>query len=225
MTKMSIIMPVLNEADGIDAALDALQPLRLAGVEVIVVDGGSSDGTVDRMGRRADAVLRSAPGRALQQNAGAAAARGEVLLFLHADTRLPPDAVEQVLDGMSGSGRGWGRFDVRLTGRALPFRFIERLISLRSRLTGIATGDQAIFVRRDRFEQVGGFPPLPLMEDLALSRRLRAGGRPLSLRAAVTTSSRRWETRGIWRTILLMWRLRLEFWLGGDPARLAARYR
>jgi rSAM/selenodomain-associated transferase 2 len=225
MKQISIIMPVLNEADGIGAALDDLQPLRTAGVEVVVVDGGSSDGTVDRIRGRADAVLGSAPGRAIQQNLGAAAAGGEVLLFLHVDTRLPGGAVEAVLDGLDRSGLGWGRFDVRLSGRHPLLRVVERLISLRSGLTGIATGDQAVFVRRELFERVGGFPAIPLMEDVALSTRLRETGRPLCLRARVTTSSRRWESRGILRTILLMWRLRLAYWLGADPAALAARYR
>lgn len=222
---ISIVVPVLNESAGIVDALDALAGLRGVGVEVIVSDGGSTDGTADLAEGRADRVVRGPAGRATQQNAGAAASGGDVLLFLHVDTRLPEGAVQRVTAGLQRSGRGWGRFDVRLTGRHPAFRVVERLISLRSRLSGIATGDQAIFVRRDWFERVGGFPGIPLMEDVALSRRLRRLGPPLCLRDRVATSSRRWETRGIARTILLMWRLRLEYWLGADPARLAVRYR
>lgn len=220
--QISIIIPTLNESSGIAQVLAALQGVR---AEVIVVDGGSTDDTADLAAGRCDRLVSFAPGRARQQNAGAAVSSGGVLLFLHADTRLPEGAVERILDGLERSGRGWGRFDVRLTGRHPVFRILERLISLRSRLTGIATGDQAIFVRRDWFERVGGFPEIPLMEDVALSRSLKRLGRPLCLRARVTTSSRRWEARGIARTVLLMWRLRLEYWMGADPALLAARYR
>lgn len=225
MRRISIVVPALNEADGIAATLLPLQPLRGRGHEVIVVDGGSADGTAEVAGPLADRVVGSARGRALQQNAGAREAGGDVLLFLHADTRLPEGADRRVLEGLAGSGREWGRFDVRLSGRHPAFRVVERMISLRSRLVGVATGDQAIFVRREAFEAVGGFPEIPLMEDVALSRALLRRGRPLCLRVAATTSSRRWETRGIARTILLMWRLRLEYRLGVDPERLARRYR
>ncbi|MBB4636384.1 TIGR04283 family arsenosugar biosynthesis glycosyltransferase [Longimicrobium terrae] len=223
--RISIIIPALNEAEGIADTLAALAPLRARGHQVIVADGGSADATVELARPLADAIVDAPRGRALQQNAGAAAADGDVLLFLHADTRLPPDADRLVLDGLAAGGAGWGRFDVRLTGGAPMLRVVERMISLRSRATGIATGDQAIFVRRDWWERAGGFPPIPLMEDVALSTTLRRRGRPLCLRAAVTTSSRRWEQRGVWRTILLMWRLRMEYALGADPERLAARYR
>jgi rSAM/selenodomain-associated transferase 2 len=222
---LSIVVPVLNEAEQIDSLLDSLAEARSQGAEIVVVDGGSVDGTLKRVSGRADRCVHSLPGRARQQNSGAALAHGEVILFLHADTRLPPGAVGTVLDGLGRTGRGWGRFDVRLTGRHPAFRMVERMISLRSRLSGIATGDQAIFVRRELFDQIGGFPEIPLMEDVALSRRLLATGPPLCLSDAVVTSSRRWESRGIVRTILLMWRLRLAYWLGADPARLAARYR
>jgi rSAM/selenodomain-associated transferase 2 len=223
--RISIVVPALDEADGIAATLAPLQALRARGHEVLVVDGGSVDGTVAVAAPLADRVLRSERGRARQQNTGAAAARGDVLLFLHADTRLPEGADALVLRGLARSGAGWGRFDVRLTGRHPALRVVERMISIRSRVTGIATGDQAIFARRDWFAAAGGFPEIPLMEDLALSRALRRRGRPLCLRAAVTTSSRRWETRGIGRTILLMWRLRLAYYLGADPERLAREYR
>ncbi|HEX8246093.1 MAG TPA: TIGR04283 family arsenosugar biosynthesis glycosyltransferase [Longimicrobium sp.] len=220
-----MIVPTLNEAAEIAASLHALHPLRARGCEVVVVDGGSTDATVELARPLADRVLQSERGRARQQNTGAAAASGDVLLFLHADTRLPANADERVIGGLERSGRGWGRFDVRLTGRHPALRVIERMMGVRSRLTGIATGDQAIFVRRDWFRRAGGFPEIPLMEDVALSKELKRLGPPLCLRDPVTTSSRRWEERGVMRTMLLMWRLRLEFWLGADPARLAERYR
>ena len=225
MHRISIIIPALNEAGGIQAILEALQPLRARGHEVVVVDGGSVDGTPQVARAMADRVIASPRGRAAQQNAGAAAAAGDVLLFLHADTLLPPDADGLVLDGLQASGRGWGRFDVRLSGAAPLLRVVEWMMGVRSRVTGIATGDQAIFVRADWFRRAGGFPPMPLMEDVALSGALKRLGPPLCLRARVTTSSRRWEQRGIARTIVLMWRLRLAYALGADPARLADRYR
>ena len=156
-------------------------------------------------------------------NAGAAAARGDILLFLHADTRLPNDTDGLMRDGLARSARVWGRFDVQFDGGRL-FSLIAFLMNLRSRLTGIATGDQGIFVIRSVFESVGGFPPIELMEDIALSARLKHISRPLCLRARVTTSARRWRTHGILNTVLLMWRLRLAFFFGADPARLAQRY-
>lgn len=223
--RLSIIIPALNEAAGIVDTLAPLQALRARGHEVVVVDGGSTDGTAELARPLADHVVASERGRARQQNAGAAAASGGVLLFLHADTRLPEGADGLVLRGLRAAGRGWGRFDVRLSGAHPMLRVVERMMGARSRITGIATGDQAIFVRRDWFARAGGFPSIPLMEDVALSRTLRGMGRPLCLRARAVTSSRRWEERGVWRTIGLMWRLRLEFALGADPARLAERYR
>jgi rSAM/selenodomain-associated transferase 2 len=222
---LSIVVPVLNEAAGIAGALDSLQPLRASGAECIVVDGGSHDGTMERAAPLADRVLEASRGRGSQMNAGAAVARGDVLLFLHADTRLPPSANRVLLAGLAESGLAWGRFDVRLSGRHPAFRIIERAISARSRVTGIATGDQAIFVRRSAFVAVGGFPELPLMEDLALSRALkRIHGRPLCLRPPVVTSSRRWEQHGILRTVLRMWGLKLAYYAGADPGGLARRY-
>lgn len=222
---LSIVVPALDEATGIGATLAALQEMRGRGVEVVVVDGGSADGTGEVAAPLVDRVIRAERSRARQQNAGAAAAAGEVLLFLHADTRLPADADRAVLDGLARSGRGWGRFDVRLSGGHPALRVVERMIGWRSRATGIATGDQAIFVRRAWFRRAGGFPDIPLMEDVALSKALRRIGRPLCLRERVVTSSRRWEERGILRTILLMWRLRLAYALGADPAAVAKRYR
>ncbi|HKN10011.1 MAG TPA: TIGR04283 family arsenosugar biosynthesis glycosyltransferase [Pseudomonadota bacterium] len=224
MSKISIIIPVLDEGEAIVAMLDRLANLRALGVEVIVVDGGSRDATVLRARPRADCVISAPRGRAPQMNAGAVRASGSVLLFLHADTRLPDDADRIVFDGLHRSGRAWGHFDVRIDGTHALLAVIARLMGIRSRLTGIATGDQAMFVRRDAFDAVGGFPPIPLMEDIALSKLLKRVSRPLCLRECVTTSGRRWEKNGIFSTIWLMWKLRLAFFLGADPWQLARRY-
>jgi rSAM/selenodomain-associated transferase 2 len=222
--RLSIVVPVLDEADGITATLHALAPLRARGHEVIVVDGGSRDGTRQACAGLADAVVDSVRGRARQMNTGAAKAWGEVLLFLHADTRLPPHADACVLAALE-QGAQWGRFDVRIDGRSALFPLIAALMNLRSRCSGIATGDQAIFVQRRVFERVGGFPDQPLMEDIELSRRLRAVSRPACLRERATTSGRRWERDGVWRTITLMWRLRLRYWLGTPAQVLADTYK
>jgi rSAM/selenodomain-associated transferase 2 len=222
--RLSIIVPVLDEAAGMVTALGRLQPLRLRGHEVIVVDGGSRDGSPEAARAVADHVIQSPRGRALQMNAGARTAKGDVLLFLHADTILPADADHLIIEGLDGSGRAWGRFDVRLSGEATALRVVAFFMNQRSRLTGIATGDQAIFVRRATFERIGGFPALALMEDIALTRRLRRVSRPLCLREQLVASSRKWEREGVVRTVLLMWRLRLAFFLGADPAELARRY-
>jgi rSAM/selenodomain-associated transferase 2 len=225
VNSLSIIVPTLNEAAGIGAALAALQPLRALGHEVVVVDGGSGDGTPDLAAPLADRVANAPRGRASQMNAGARLAAGDVLLFLHADTRLPPRADRLVLDGLAGSGRAWGRFDVYIDGRHRLLRLVAALMNVRSRMSGIATGDQAIFVRRDAFVSVGGFPELPLMEDIAFSAALKRVSRPLCLHERVLTSGRRWESRGVMRTIALMWWLRLRYFLGASPERLAEIYR
>jgi len=223
--KVSVIVPVLNEAPRIRATLEALQPLRKGGHEVIVVDGGSDDGTAALARTLCDRVLCSAQGRARQMNAGANVARGDILWFLHADTLVSPAALVALQDELERSTRDWGRFDVSLTGAHPLLRLVEWSMNLRSHLTAIATGDQGIFVRGELFEQVGGFADIPLMEDIALSRRLKRHGPPLRLRARLHTSSRRWESNGIVRTILLMWRLRFAYWRGVTPQRLAERYR
>jgi rSAM/selenodomain-associated transferase 2 len=224
MPSLSIIVPVLNEGERIAASLDALAPLRALGVEVVVVDGGSRDATVQRARLRASKVIPAPRGRATQMNAGAEKATGDILLFLHSDTRLPSDADHVLLNGLERSGRAWGRFDVQIDSKKPLLRIVARMMNLRSRLTGIATGDQAIFVRRDAFRQVGGFPPIELMEDIALSKLLKRIGPPLCLRERVITSARRWEKRGVINTILLMWRLRLAYFFGGDPKDLAQLY-
>lgn len=220
---ISIVVPVLTEAEGIVAALTAVQPLRAAGAEVIVADGGSGDATMALAAPLADRVIAAPRGRASQMNTAAALARGEVLLFLHADTALPEGAAALIAVALR-AGRVWGRFDVRIEGRSRWLPVVAALMNRRSRLSGIATGDQAMFVTRRAFAAVGGFPDIPLMEDIELSRKLKRLSRPACLAARVTTSGRRWEKHGVWRTILLMWRLRLRHFLGADPRRLAVEY-
>jgi len=221
---LSIVMPVLNESSGIEATLRELASLRPRGAEVIVCDGGSHDDTAALAQPLADRVLCVPPGRARQMNAGAAVARAPVLLFLHADTSLPEGADRLVLQAMA-AGASWGRFDVRIAGRPFMLRVVAVLMNLRSRWSGIATGDQAIFMTRALFAQAGGFPDQPLMEDVEICRRLRRIAPPACLRARVTTSGRRWETRGVWRTIFLMWRLRWQYWRGAPADALARAYR
>ncbi len=219
---LSIIIPVLNEAPVIADLLDALQPLRARGVEIIVADGGSSDGTVGLVLPRCDAVIPAPRGRAWQMNAGAREARGDALLFLHADTRLPENADTLVVSALRN--REWGRFDVRIEGSAPMLPVIAAMMNLRSRVTGIATGDQAMFMSRKAFVAMGGFPEIALMEDISASRALKRMGTPACLKDKVITSGRRWEKNGVWRTILLMWRLRLSYFLGAKPNTLARRY-
>jgi len=221
--KVSIVIPTLDERNHIGFLLRDLEPLRQTGHEVIIADGGSTDGTRALAGSRADRVVLVPRGRASQMNAGARTAAGDVLWFLHADSRALPGAQSQLLDACR-AGAIWGRFDVRLAGHRPLLRVVERMMNWRSRLTGIATGDQGIFVTRAVFEAVGGFPPIPLMEDIALSKSLRRHSRPACLSGPILTSSRRWEANGILRTILLMWRLRLAYALGADPRRLADLY-
>ena len=220
--RLSIIVPVLNEAAGIVRALEALQPLRSRGHEVIVVDGGSTDATQALAQPLADCVLVSPRGRAAQMNAGAASASGDAYLFLHADTRLPDRADTLIEEALSA--HRWGRFDVRIDSPHWMLAIVATMMNLRSRLTGIATGDQAMFVTRAAFEEGGGFPAIALMEDLAFSSKLKRRGRPACLAAKVVTSPRRWERNGVFGTVLMMWRLRLAYALGADPERLARIY-
>jgi rSAM/selenodomain-associated transferase 2 len=224
MPRISIVLPVLNEETQIARCLQDLQTLRGLDCELIVVDGGSNDRTVALAEPLADQILAGPRGRATQMNAGARRANGEILWFLHADSTPPSDAPERIRAALAHPRRQWGRFDVRLSGGHPFLRVVETLMNLRARLTGIVTGDQGIFVRREAFEQVDGFPTIPLMEDIALSRRLRRRGWPVRLPQRLQTSSRRWERDGILRTVLLMWRLRLAYFLGADPARLVRIY-
>ena len=222
--RLSIVVPVLDEAEGIAAHLAALATLRANGAEVIVVDGGSTDATCEIAEPLSDRVVVAPRGRATQMNAGAALASGDVLVFLHADTRLPPNADRLIAAAFTGGGRLWGRFDVEIEGRHPLLPLIAGLMNLRSRATGIATGDQAIFVTREAFREVRGYPDIPLMEDVALSCALKRLSRPACIAQRVTTSGRRWESRGVLRTIATMWRLRLAFFLGASPRRLALAY-
>ncbi len=222
--KLSIIIPVLNEAPIIVHTLSSLQPLRHKGHEVIVVDGGSDDDSRLLSKPLADKVIQTLRGRSRQMNTGATLARGDILLFLHADTFLPDHADRLIVEGMKGRRRSWGRFDVKLSGKHPLLRIIEFLMNWRSRLSHIATGDQAIFVKREIFEAIGGFPEIDLMEDITLSKILKRYGRPICFWQRVLTSSRRWETKGLSRTIFLMWFLRLAYFYKVDPKRLIKLY-
>lgn len=222
--RVSIIVPVLNEATGIVEFLKSLVLMQTDKVEVIVVDGGSTDQTLALARPQVNRVIQSAKGRALQMNAGAAVARGSVLLFLHADTELPSGAL-LAIDQSIAQGARWGRFDVSISGRSPWLKLVSTLMNWRSRLSGIATGDQAMFVTRVAFDAVGGFAPIALMEDIALSTALNKLGAPACLSQQVVTSGRRWEQHGVLRTIVLMWRLRLAYFLGADPNQLARHYR
>lgn len=223
MLQLSIIIPALNEAGCIRDILRQLQALRGQGHEVILVDGGSCDETIALAQALVDQLLPAPAGRALQMNVGAKAASGQAFWFLHADTRVPDKAARLIIEALQQAG-SWGRFDVRLSGDKLLLRLVERMMNWRSRFTGVASGDQGIFVTRELFERVGGFADLPLMEDIDLSRRLKREQWPVCLRDTLTTSSRRWEQKGVLRTIALMWYLRLAYFLGVSPARLAMRY-
>lgn len=221
---LSVIIPTLNEADYITGLLQDLAPLRAQGHEVILVDGGSDDQTPAIATARVDRFIQAERGRAVQLNAGAQVAVGDILWFLHADTRVPPDAAARLIHACS-EGRPWGRFNVHLSGSHWLLRIIEAMMNFRSCITAVATGDQGIFVTRERFAAVGGFPEIPLMEDIALSKALRRQARPACIRRPrLKTSSRRWEQHGITATMLLMWRLRLAYAMGAAPSDLARRY-
>jgi rSAM/selenodomain-associated transferase 2 len=221
--QLSIIIPALNEAGCIREILWQLQALRAQGHEVILVDGGSCDETIALAQPLVDQLLPAPAGRAVQMNIGAKAASGRLFWFLHADTRVPDKAACLINEALQHAG-SWGRFDVRLSGDRILLRLVERMMNWRSRFTGVATGDQGIFVTRELFERVGGFADLPLMEDIDLSRRLKRHQWPACLRDTLITSSRRWEQQGVLRTIALMWYLRLAYFLGVPAARLATRY-
>lgn len=220
---ISIIIPTLNEARCIRNSLLALQYLRPKGHEIIVVDGGSNDDTCLQAQGLCDQIITTNKGRARQLNAGANNARGDILLFLHADTQLPADVQQLVITGLSNNG--WGYFKVRLNGTHPFYRIIETLMNWRSRFSHIATGDQALFIRRPLFNSIGGFPDIEIMEDIGISKRLKNIGQiPFYITTPAMTSCRRWQQNGILSTVLLMWRLRWAYFIGADPAQLARRY-
>jgi rSAM/selenodomain-associated transferase 2 len=223
--RLTVVVPTLNEAERIVACLQPLRAWRKRGTELIVADGGSTDTTVVLAKPWADHVLVGPRGRAKQMNLGASMATGDVLLFLHADTQLPADAPAVLEAALTDAQVSWGRFDVQIDGESPLLKLVAALMNLRSRHSGIATGDQAMFVRRDVFQRVGGFPDQPLMEDIELSKRLRKLSRPACLRQRVITSGRRWEQHGVLRTIVLMWMLRALYWIGLPAERLARMYR
>lgn len=222
---LSVIIPCLDDGDVLEKLLLALQPLRGSGVQILVVDGGSLDASVTVSEGLCDQLLSAPAGRARQMNLGANQAIGRWLWFLHADSELSLRVLDSIREITADSQPAWGRFDIRLLGSHRLLPLTSTLINLRSRFTGMATGDQGIFVHRKLFEQVGGFAEIPLMEDLQLSRDLKQFSRPRCLRAIIGSSGRRWDREGYWRTIFLMWWLRLQFFLGRSPAALAARYR
>ena len=220
---VSIIIPVLNEEDSIKSLLEQLQGYRKQGHEVIVVDGGSIDKTISISELLSDKVLTSPSGRAVQMNIGASQAQHDALWFLHADTITADNAIEDLQQALTS--HDWGRFNIKLSGENILFRVIERMINLRSCFSGIATGDQGIFVKRSLFELVNGYSELPLMEDISLSKKLKKVSKPVCLKDKLTTSSRRWEKYGILSTIFLMWKLRFLYWLGVSADKLAAQYK
>lgn len=223
---LSVIVPMLNEAAGLPSLLQHLRDLEVeGGCEILLVDGGSTDGSADAARRGGFRVVQAPAGRAVQMNAGARQARGDLLLFLHADTRLPRAGIAAVRAAIGTGSRCWGRFDVRIAGRSWLLPVVGELMNRRSRWSGIATGDQSIFVRRAVFEAVGGFPEQPLMEDIELSRRLLPHSRPACLPLRATTSGRRWDANGALRTVLLMWTLRAAYRAGCSSERLAKLYR
>jgi rSAM/selenodomain-associated transferase 2 len=224
MGLISIIIPVLNEKNMLAACGERLQPLRRHGCELIIVDGGSSDGSSRIAEQCADRMLVVPKGRAVQMNAGARVAGGDIFWFLHVDSWVPVGAETAIRQALTPAGHCWGCFDIALSGAHPLLRIVETSMNVRSRLTGIATGDQGIFVRREVFGAVAGYPEIALMEDIALSRVLRQVARPVRLSQRIVTSSRRWEEHGILKTIVLMWRLRWAYYWGADPQRLARIY-
>ncbi len=223
--QLSIIVPILNESEQLPDLLEHLSLWKQVGCDVILVDGGSVDQSYELAEAQGFKVLRSERGRALQMNTGAAEACGDCLLFLHADTRLPKHADQLILRTIQQTSADWGRFNVCITGRSFMFKVIAWFMNHRSRLSSIVTGDQGIFIRKQLFEKVGGFPVQPLMEDIEFSKRLKKIVKPAALKEKVTTSGRRWEQRGVWSTIYLMWCLRFAYWRGADVDELAAQYR
>lgn len=237
--KLSIVIPLLNEADNLPKLMGHLAHLNPAPYQVILVDGGSTDNSVAIAKELIESLIDSSPsvisgqvidwqiiestaGRALQMNAGAELATGDVLLFLHADTQLPNHAIADITSAVRQAA--WGRFDVRLESSTWMLKVVSQMMNWRSRFSGIATGDQAIFIKKPLFEQLGGYPQQPLMEDIELCKRLKAIGKPACLRSKVITSARRWQQYGTWRTIGLMWHLRFDYWRGVSADNIKQRY-
>ncbi len=236
---ISIIIPVLNEADNLLLLFDNINKLKPNPQQVILVDGGSNDDSIDIIqsfinklkpdnDRKIDwQMTESKAGRALQMNTGAALATSDVLLFLHADTQLPMNAIESVSEAMKRAE--WGRFDVQIASRQPTLRLVSQMINWRSRLSGIATGDQAIFISQSLFERIGNYPNQALMEDIELCKQLKGKqlkgmAKPACLKSKVITSARRWQQHGTWRTIILMWHLRFDYWRGVSADNIKARY-
>lgn len=219
--RFSIIIPVLNEAACLDQSLAGL--FGLSGIEnhceVIICDGGSEDGSLEIAGRYACRIVHSGAGRAIQMNTASRSAHGQFLVFLHADSRLPENFFE-IFDTRSR----WGFFRLRLDGPAAAYRVIESAINLRTRLSRVAGGDQGLYFNRDFFLSLGGYPEIPLMEDIAICKMARRKAKPVVIDTVITSSTRRWQDNGIISTVLLMWTLRFAFWLGVDPGRLHRIY-
>ncbi len=231
---VSIIIPIFNEAANLPQLFENITGLDPAPQQVLIIDGGSTDNStviaqniintliVNNPSAIYWHVIESNAGRAVQMNAGAKIANSEILLFLHADTQLPNHAITEITSAVMGAK--WGRFDVGLDSAEWMLKVVGQMMNWRSRLSGIATGDQAIFVKREIFEKLGGYPVQSLMEDIEISKRLKAIGKPACLRSKVTTSARRWQQYGTWRTILLMWRLRFDYWRGVSADNIKQRY-
>lgn len=223
-TSISFIIPVLNDRDALATLLPQLQRYREKGHEVLIVDGGSNDGSVTAAREQVDRILITGTGRGRQMNLGAENARHGILNFLHADSIVPEEYDACIQAALKNPRHHWGRFDVTLDEPGFIFRIIGFMMNLRSRCSGVATGDQGIFVRKDFFDEAGGFKSIPLMEDIALSKALRKKSWPVCIKTRITTSAKRWKTRGVVSTIWLMWVLRLKYFLGVNPERLAEKY-
>lgn len=222
--KISIVIPTLNEATTIQKTLVLLQPLRNRGHEIIISDGGSTDGTIKLAAPLADQIICSAKGRASQMNAGAKKTSGDILWFLHADTLIPENPDTIIFNHLQNSSKVWGRFNIRLSGQHLLFRIIEFMMNTRSCITGIATGDQGIFVKRETFEKQDGYANIALMEDIEFSNRFKKISSPVCIKQKLISSSRRWEQNGIVKTVFLMWQLRLAYYFGTSVNKLARKY-
>ncbi|MDD9158286.1 TIGR04283 family arsenosugar biosynthesis glycosyltransferase [Aliivibrio sp. S4TY2] len=223
--ELSIIVPILNEKNNLNTLIEHLNYWQDRGCEIIIVDGGSQDGSVSYLNSKGLTVISSPKNRSTQMNIGALYSSRSILLFLHADTQLPKDADDVIIAALKNRKKIWGRFNIKINSNLKILRLVSVMVNFRSALTGIATGDQAIFVRRSSFNEIGHFVEQPLMEDIELSKKLCRISTPICLKKHVTTSGRRWENNGVWYTIFLMWKLRLLYWLGSSAKSLAKEYR